>query len=218
MDTPGNPPGLQVNRINMASGHSSTVQVSAASPGGYLRNHGPRVNSDPPANDATGGVGAPDSNRTVQLQPGDYEVVLNGAGDRYLNGITAYGAESTGRIVHLKAGPAHLVLRIASGRASLSGIAKLHDQPVVAATVLLVPATLGDFRGMATMRRDQTNTDGSFNLDSVLPGAYILIAINHGWTINWRDSTTLRHYLAGGIAVDITPGAALRRDIEAQNP
>jgi hypothetical protein len=218
VDAPGNPPGMQINLINMASGHSSTVQVSAASPGSSLRNRGTRVSSDPSAGVATGGVGAPDPNHTAQLQPGDYEVVLNGAGDHYLNGITASGAESSGRIVHLNAGPAHLVLHIASGRASLSGIAKLHDHPVVAATVLLVPATLGDSGGMTTVRRDQTNTDGSFNLDNVLPGPYILIAIDHGWTVNWRDPATLRRYLTGGIAIDVAPGAALRRNIEAQNP
>jgi hypothetical protein len=218
VDAPENPPGLQVNLINLASGHSSTVQVSTASPGSSLRNQSTPVSSDPSADNATGGIGAPDPNHTVQLQPGDYEVVLNAAGDHYLSGIIGSGGESTGRIVHLNVGPAHLVLRIAAGRASLSGIAKLHDQPVVAATVLLVPATLGDSRGMTTMRRDQSNTDGSFNLDSVLPGAYILIAIDHGWTINWRDLTTLRRFLTGGIAVDIAPGAALRRNVEVQKP
>jgi len=218
VEAPGNPPALQVNLISMASGHASTVQISTAGPGSSFRSRGTRVNSDPSSDNAIGSVGAPDPNHTVQLQPGDYEVVLDGAGDHYLSDITASGAESTGRIVHLNAGPAHLVLHIAGGRASLSGIAKLHGQPVVAATVLLVPATLGDSRGMTTMRRDQTNTDGSFDLDNVLPGAYILIAIDHGWTINWRDPTTLRRYLTGGIAVDIVPGAALRRDIAVQNP
>jgi hypothetical protein len=34
------------------------------------------------------------------------------------------------------------------------------------------------------MRRYQSNTDGSFNLDAILPGAYILVPIDHGWTIN----------------------------------
>jgi hypothetical protein len=156
--------------------------------------------------------------RSVQLQPASYEVVLSGAGDRYLSGISALGAEAMGRIIRLPAGPVHVVLDTANGRASLSGIAKLHDQTVVATTVLLVPATLGDPKGMATMWHDQTNTDGSFYLDAVLPSVYILAAIDHEGAVNWRDPTMLRRYLTEGIAVDIAPGAALRLGVEAQNP
>ncbi len=216
LDAGGDLTGLQINLIDMTSGRSTAAQVSASNSGSAPRSQDGRAIGDGSATDGVGGVAAQE--RSVQLQPGSYEVVLSGTGDRYLSGITASDAEAIGRVVRLHAGSARLVLHMASGRASLSGIAKLHEQPVMAATVLLVPATLGDPKGVATIQRDQTNTDGSFSLDAVLPGAYILVAIDHGWTVNWRDLTTLRRYLTGGIAVDIAPGASLRRDVEAQNP
>ena len=54
--------------------------------------------------------------------------------------------------------------------------------------------------------------------DASTDAAYILLAIDHGWTVNWRDPTTLRRYLMGGIAIDIAPAAELRRDVQAQSP
>jgi protocatechuate 3,4-dioxygenase beta subunit len=218
LDAAGDVSGLQVNLVDMATGRSTIAQEDGTSPP-PLRAARARGTSAP--DDAV--VGSSTSRtisreRSIQLQPGSYQVLLNGTNDRYLSGMTASGAETTGRIVHLHAGPARLELRVASGRASLSGVARLHGAPVVAATVLLVPATLGDPRGMTTMRREQTNTDGSFDLDGILPGAYILLAIDHGWTVNWRDPATLRRYLMGGIAIDIAPAAEIRREILAQNP
>jgi hypothetical protein len=220
LDAPGDVSGLQVNLIDMATGRPTIAQEDGASatPPSLraARAPGTSATDDAAVNGAS--LRTMSRERSVQLQPGSYEVLLNGANDCYLSGMTASGAETTGRIVHLHAGPARLGLRVARGRASLSGVAKLHGDPVVAATVLLVPATLGDPRGMTTMRREQTNTDGSFDLDGILPGAYIFLAIDHGWTVNWRDPATLRRYLMGGIAIDIAPAAELRREILAQNP
>jgi Carboxypeptidase regulatory-like domain len=220
LDGPGSAPGLQVNLVNLSTGQSNFAQPSGLAarqgPARDLRSRQQRpgwvaANVDAEASNAP-------QERTAQLQPGSYEVNLIGPNDHYLAGITATGAEATGRIVHLHAGSARLLLHVASGRAYVSGIVKSHGKPAVAATVLLVPATLGDPHGLTTLQRDQTNTDGSFELNGVLPGAYILIAIDHGWTVNWRDPSTLRRYLLGGIAIDLAPAAELQRDLNVQAP
>jgi hypothetical protein len=215
VDAPGNAAGVQVNLVDLTTGRTSAA-VSAEGSIGRVRGRGSRPASEAPVLHNPAGTSSQE--RSIQVPPGSYEVVLNGATNSYLAGISTTGAEASGRVVHLHAGPSKLDLHVAMGLASVSGLAKLHGQPVVAATVLLVPATLGDPNALAVLRRDQSNSDGSFEIRGVLPGAYILVAIDHGWTVNWRDPATLRRYLLGGVAIDLAPAAVLARSIETQKP
>jgi hypothetical protein len=155
---------------------------------------------------------------TLQVPPGRYEVSVQDRGDVYLTGISAEGAEVAGRFVTVRGGDAALNLHTASGHASVSGIAAIGGKPSVGAVVLLVPAGLDDPGSFTTLARDQSNTDGSFDLDNIVPGQYILIAVDHGWHINWSDPTTLRNYLAQGVPLDLHSGANIKQNIDAQAP
>jgi hypothetical protein len=158
------------------------------------------------------------SGRTIEIPPGRYEVVLAGRPNLFLTRITAQSAQATGRFVTVPSGSSTLTLHIADGRSALTGIAKMQGKPSVGAMVLLIPATLGEPDNLNIIRRDQTNTDGSFELNNVLPGQYILLAIDQGWQINWKDPSTLRGYMMHGIPVDLTSTQKLRETIEAQAP
>jgi hypothetical protein len=83
---------------------------------------------------------------------------------------------------------------------------------------MIVPAGLDDPGSFTTVVRDQSDTDGSFNLENVVPGQYILIAVDHGWNINWSDPQTLRRYLAQGTPLEVHRDASLKQNIEAQAP
>lgn len=178
------------------------------------------------SNDGGGDMGSfrrrersePDADRTVEVLPGRYEVVLQGRPNLYLTGMTAKGAEVAGRYITVAAGSSTLTLHIASGRATITGIAIFQGKPSVGAMVLLVPTTIEDPNGLRILRRDQTNTDGSFDLADVIPGQYILVAIDHGWKINWGDPSTLRRYLTGGVPIDLTSAANVRQNLSAQAP
>ena len=156
--------------------------------------------------------------RKVNLQPGRYEISLSGIGDLHLASIEAKGATAIGRTVTITGGSPILTLHIASGRANVTGFVQSQDKPVRGAMVLLVPATLGDPSGLEIMRRDQSNTDGSFDITNVLPGKYILVAIDHGWEINWSDPATLRHYLMEGLPLDLATSGDRKETIQAQAP
>jgi Carboxypeptidase regulatory-like domain len=158
------------------------------------------------------------SDRRTEVPPGRYEVVLQGSPDVYLTGLTAKGAEVAGRYVTVAAGTSTLTLHLASGRATLTGVATFQDKPTVAALVLLVPTTIDDPNSLRILRREQTNTDGSFDLGDVIPGQYILVVIDHGREINWSDPSTLRGYLTQGVAVDLASGADVKQNINAQAP
>ena len=153
----------------------------------------------------------------IDVLPGRYRVVLSGDGDQYLTGITATGAEATGRLVTVR-GDASLVLHVASGRPTISGFVRYQGKPSVGAQVLLIPATFGEPESLTIVRRDQSNTDGSYDLPEVIPGQYILIAIDHGWGVNWNDPATLRQYLIHGVPLDLRSGANIKQEIEAQAP
>ena len=84
--------------------------------------------------------------------------------------------------------------------------------------VLLVPAGLDNPGSFTAVVRDQTNTDGSFELPNVIPGQYILIVIEHGWNVNWSDPSTLRRYLMQGVPLDVRVAANIKQDVDAQAP
>src|SRR6185503_13338081 len=131
---------------------------------------------------------------------------------------TAQSATAVGRFVTVPSGDSILNLHVAEGRATVTGFAAIQGKASIGAMVLLIPATLGDPAGLNIIRRDQTNTDGSFDLNDVLPGEYILIAIDHGWQVNWRDPSTLRGYMMHGVPLDLTSSASVKENIEAQAP
>ena len=160
----------------------------------------------------------PSADRILEVPPGRYEVVLQGRPNIFLTGLTAKGAEAAGRYVTVGPGDSTLTVHVASGRASLSGVATLDGKPSVGAMVLLVPITIEDRNSITVLRQDQTNTDGSFDLANIIPGQYILIAIDHGWQINWGDPSTLRRYLMQGAPVDLKSSAVVKQNITAQAP
>jgi hypothetical protein len=160
----------------------------------------------------------PSADRILEVPPGRYEVVLQGRPNVFLTGLTAKGAETAGRYVTVGAGESTLTVHVASGRASLSGVATLDGKPAVGAMVLLVPITIEDPNSITVLRQDQTNTDGSFDVVNIIPGQYILVAIDHGWQINWGDPSTLRRYLMQGVPVELKSSAIVKQNITAQAP
>jgi protocatechuate 3,4-dioxygenase beta subunit len=158
------------------------------------------------------------ADRTMEVPPGRYEVVLQGRPNIYITGLSAKGADASGRYVTVPAGESMLTVHVASGRASLSGIATLEGKPAVGAMVLLVPITIEEPDSVTFLRQDQSNTDGSFDLANVIPGKYILVAIDHGWQINWGDRSTLRRYLTQGVPVELRSSAIVKQNVDAQAP
>jgi hypothetical protein len=160
----------------------------------------------------------PGAERVLEVPPGRYEVVLQGRPNIFLTGLTAKGAETAGRYVTVGAGDSTLTVHVASGRASLRGVATLDGKPAAGAMVLVVPITIEDRDSITQLRQDQTNTDGSFDVANIIPGKYILVAIDHGWQINWGDPSTLRRYLMQGVPVELKSSAMVKQNIAAQAP
>lgn len=156
--------------------------------------------------------------RTIELPPGRYSVSQEGSSNFSLTGLALGANEIVGRIVTIPSGQSTLTIRFAAGRASLSGVATLKGKPLVGGLAMLVPITVDQPGSITEVRRDQTNTDGSFDIAAIIPGQYILIAIDHGWGINWSDPSTLSHYLSNGVPLDLRTPTGVKQNIEAQVP
>ena len=163
-----------------------------------------------------GGEGGPEE-ATIYVPPGTYEVTVGGR-DTFLTGISATGAQVTGRVVKIVEGSPHLTVHMAAGLASIDGTAMRQGKAASGAMVLLVPATMGDPANLLFERRAQTATDGSFQMMGVVPGQYILLVIDHGWEVNWRDVGTLRPYLLQGEPLDLAAAAAVHPAVQAVAP
>jgi hypothetical protein len=95
-----------------------------------------------------------------------------------------------------------LVVRVSADGARVEGFARSGNKGVAGVMVLLVPDDPVAFPGL--VRRDQSDSDGSFALRDAAPGQYTVIAIENGWDLDWTRSDLIRRYLPGGIAVTVT--------------
>jgi hypothetical protein len=152
--------------------------------------------------------------RSVMLPPHEFSVQVSGSAGAYLTGMTAEGAKVNGRLVTVS-GPATLTVHLSDRHASLDGVARINGGLAAGAMVLLVPATWGMEGDLSTIERSETNTDGSFRMASVTPGQYILVAIDHGWNVDWRDPATLGQYLMHGTPVDLRTTPKVHEEVEA---
>ena len=178
--------------------------------GGQPRNSGPRGRSKPSKEG---------EEITLQIPPGQYDVSVRGDTAAFVTGLVASkSAVVVGRTITIPEGAVRLTVYIASGLAEVSGIASHGEQSSVGAMVLLVPITLGEAGSLTVVRRDQTNSDGSFHWNDVIPGRYILLAIERGWGVHWTDPATLQPYLMHGIPLDLRSSTNTRLMVVAQIP
>lgn len=135
--------------------------------------------------------------------PGAFDLTA-AAGDQQLAVIaTSSGKTSTpgGRIT-VGDQPLDLAITLTPANVNIQGFARNGNAPAPGAMIVLAPADPRDFA--ALVRRDQSDTDGSFELRGVAPGLYALIAIQDGWKLDWQNPRVLAAYLAHGTPVTVT--------------
>ena len=64
-------------------------------------------------------------------------------------------------------------------------------------------------------RRDQSDSDGTFTLPSVVPGRYVVIALER-WGIRWLDPDVLRTYTPQGQAIEVQPNGKYKVTVQVQ--
>ena len=100
------------------------------------------------------------------------------------------------------------------GRLSTHVLDTAHGKPAAGVMILLIPNESQNhpFR----FRRDQSDSDGSFTLQEVLPGRYTLVAIENGWNQQWADPAVFKQWLSGGAAVQVAPNGKYSVKVKVQ--
>ena len=135
---------------------------------------------------------------------GSYEVAIVNSPGAYLKSISAAGAEVSGRTIEVRPGsPVRLTIHAARGEGEITGTALRDGKPLAGAMIVLVPADPA--HNQVLFRRDQSDSDGTFTLSQVVPGAYTVVAIENGWKLEWMKPEVLKNYLPGGTPVQAQP-------------
>jgi len=112
------------------------------------------------------------------------------------------GVVSAGGRITVGDQPLSLSVTVARAEVKIQGFARAGNAPAPGAMIVLVPADPHSFP--ALVRRDQSDSDGSFELVGVAPGTYTVIAIEDGWKLDWQDRQVLARYLRGGLPVTVS--------------
>jgi hypothetical protein len=144
------------------------------------------------------------------LEEGSYEVQVNLQGNAdYVAKVTGSGAKVSGKTVAIEAaGEVKLVVTMGRGQGRVSGTVRTDGKPAGGVMVLLAPSAenLSEAEFADLVRIDQSDSDGTFTLAGILPGKYVLMAIEDGWELEWRDAAALKPYREKGMKMDVAAG------------
>lgn len=86
----------------------------------------------------------------------------------------------------------------------IQGFAQADGKGRAGVLILLIPTKPAIHSDL--FRRDQSDSDGSFNLLQVAPGDYSIVAIEDGWELEWQRPEVLARFLSHAVAVHLPVG------------
>jgi len=152
---------------------------------------------------------------SVSVPAGTYEVLGNINGMHIAN-LKATGASLAGRMLTVKAGDSpKLEIVAGAGHGEIEGTVMRAGKPASAVMVLLAPEDPKN--NQILFRRDQSDSDGTFELSNIFPGRYRLLAIENGWDLEWANPAVLEVFLAKSVPLEVKAGDQLKQTIEVQD-
>jgi len=153
--------------------------------------------------------------RDQPVAAGTYDVSLLGPPGAAVKSLSATGAKASGHTLEIGAGQdVKLTVVISKGTGKVTGVALKDGRPVDGVMVVLVPEV--PEHNLFLFRRDQSDSDGSFNLGGILPGRYTVVAIENGWELDWFTPGVLQKYLPSGEAVQIHADSRIEVKVNVQ--
>ena len=137
------------------------------------------------------------------LPAGKYAVLVSSPAKPYsVVRSSSQGVETPGHELNVTPGGSlDVAVFLAGGVVNLEGFAKRGEKPMAGAMVILVPKDPESHQEM--FRRDQSDSDGSFVLRGVIPGAYTIVAVEDAWGYAWLHPGVLSRYVQQGQNVTI---------------
>ncbi|HWG20481.1 MAG TPA: carboxypeptidase-like regulatory domain-containing protein [Terracidiphilus sp.] len=136
------------------------------------------------------------------VPPGTWMLQAGAAGGTLsVVATSAAGVVSPGGQIVLRDRPLSIGVTFSLAQTRIQGFARKDGKAASGVMVVLVPREAGAY--LALMRRDQSDSDGSFSLRDVAPGQYTVVAIDDGWKLDWQRREVIARYLPGGQPVTI---------------
>jgi hypothetical protein len=150
------------------------------------------------------------------VQRGTYKLLVSSSrGAAPVQKISASGARLAGRKLTLEdTQDVQLTITLAGGTGQVTGTAQLDEKPKAGVLVLLQPASGENLED--DFRIDQSDSDGTFALRDILPGRYLLMAIENGWNLEWSNPAVLKPFREHAEGIAIAPGDAKNVTLKVQ--
>lgn len=149
------------------------------------------------------------------IAAGHYDVEIFNVPDVAIKGLSATGAKITGSSVDVARGATvQLSVALIRGLGQVDGVVIRRGKPASGAMVVLVPQDMDNNIGL--LRRDQSDSDGTFTLRDVVPGDYDVLALESGWDMEWRSPGVLSPFLARSQRITVAPKEKVKAKVEVQ--
>ena len=149
------------------------------------------------------------------VEPGNYEIMIIEPAGFFIRSLASANAKTSGRSLEIAAAQdVSVTISASKGNGRITGVALKKDKPAQGVMIVLAPLDLKS--NPALFRRDQSDSDGSFALNFVVPGRYTLMAIEDGWDLEWGDPGVLQKYIAVGESVQIAPNQKMDISVKVQ--
>jgi 5-hydroxyisourate hydrolase-like protein (transthyretin family) len=143
--------------------------------------------------------------RFESVPPGSWQLsAINSGSLLPITSISTGSRAHAGNHLTVRDRPLSITVTIGLGETSIEGFARINGKGLPGVMMVLLPNTNSRPLWQALIRRDQSDSDGSFSLRDVVPGQYTVVAIQDGWAIDWTDPQLLARYLSAGINVTVT--------------
>ena len=141
--------------------------------------------------------------------------VLAEAGGKVLPVIAVgpEGAIQEGNLTGVRESALNLVVSLSRAETRVEGIALKDGKGFAGAMIVLAPKSATSWK--ALLRRDQSDSDGSFALHDVAPGEYTVIAVEDGWKLDWSRPEAMARYLPKGTSVTVTDKSGALLELSA---
>jgi protocatechuate 3,4-dioxygenase beta subunit len=153
--------------------------------------------------------------QNTAVKPGRYLIGVANLPGVAVSGVSASGARAVGQSVDVSGGGTIRMTVLLSKRLGrVDGVALRDGKPVAGVMVVLVPGDIED--NAPLIRRDQSDSDGTFSLLSVVPGRYTVVAVADGWDLEWAKSSVLKPFLKNGEPVEVSGSAREQIKVKVQ--
>jgi len=134
--------------------------------------------------------------------------------DRFLKNMVVEGAKFQGSTIDMSGGSIHISLEVTGKAGQVQGKVLQAGSPVPGAMVLLLPE---DYQNnVPLVRRDESDSDGTFRLRPAPPGKYLAVALQNGWDLEWARPEVIKPYLVKAKSVSIAAGTTTEITLELQ--